>query len=83
MLITFLLDILFAFLNTIFGALAAVVSFVGLNAGISAFFAWVYQFNGFLPIDTAYRYIGYTVYFWLAVFLFDFFKWVIHLVRGN
>lgn len=70
-------------LNGVFGALSSAITLVGLNNGITDFFGWVYQFNNFLPIDTAYRFIGYAVFFWLAVFLFDFGRWMIHLIRGN
>lgn len=83
MITTLLLNVLFFFLNFVFGLLSSVLNFVGLNTGLQNFFASVYQYNGFFPVDTAYRFIGYAVDFWLVVFTFEFFMWVIHLVRGN
>lgn len=83
MIITLILDIIYNFLNFVFGLLNSALTFTGLQSGLQAFFSWVLQFNSILPIDTAYRFIGYAIDFWLAVFIFDFFKWIIHLVRGN
>jgi len=78
-----LLSILLGFLNFILGLLPTATLDTSLSSGITSFVTYVYQFNGFFPIDTALKLVGYAVAFWLLVFSWDFFKWVVHLIRGN
>jgi len=78
-----LLLILLSFLNFILGLFPVASVDSTVTSGVTSFVNYVYQFNGFFPVDTAITLIGLTVSFWILVFAFDFLKWVIHLIRGN
>lgn len=54
-----------------------------VNTTVQNFFQYVYQFNDIFPVDTAFRILEWVAIFWVLIFLFDFLKWLIHLVRGN
>jgi len=82
--ITGLLITLFTgFINFVLGLLPSGGLNAAVNTNLQNFFQYVYQYNGFFPVDTALTLLGWSVGFWLLVFLFDFLKWLIHLIRGN
>jgi len=78
-----LLTILLTFLNFILGLLPTASLNSSITTNFNAFISYVYQFNSIFPVDTAIVLVQYTVAFWVLVFLFDFLKWLIHLIRGN
>lgn len=77
------LTIFLGFLNFVFGLLPIASLNSAITSGLTSFVNYVYQYNVFFPVDTAIILIGYTALFWVLVFGFDFFKWLIHLIRGN
>lgn len=54
-----------------------------VSSNLSAFFVNVSQFNSIFPVDTVFSLLGYTVAFWVIVFGWEFFRWILHLIRGN
>jgi len=78
-----LLSIFLSFLNFVLGLLPTASLSSSITTGLTNFTSYVLQFNGFFPVDTAITLVGYAVAFWVLVFGFDFFKWLIHLIRGN
>jgi len=83
MITSLFLTIFLVFFNYILSLLPTGTLNSSITSGITAFFAYIFQFNAFFPIDTAIILVQYAVIFWLAIFTFDFFKWLIHLIRGN
>jgi len=83
MIIGFLLTIFLGFLNFVLGLFPTASLSTSITTGLTNFVNYIYQFNGFFPVDTAITLVGYAVAFWILVFTFDFFKWLIHLIRGN
>ena len=83
MIIGLLLSTILVFINFVFGLLPIADLPSGVITGINAFFASVYQFNSVFPIDTAITLLVFTAGFWAVIFLWDFFRWLIHLIRGN
>jgi len=83
MIIGALLSLLYYVFNFLLGLLPTAGFSTSITDGIHNFFAAVYSYNGFFPIDTAFTLIGFSVTFWLIVFSWDFIKWLTHLIRGN
>jgi len=83
MILGLLITILLTFFNYIVGLLPTASLDSSVTSGITSFVNYIYQFNTFFPVDTAVLLLKYTAAFWLLVFTFDFFKWIIHLIRGN
>lgn len=77
-------------LNLIYGVVHWILSLLpkqGLPTdvltGVHNFFASVYQFNGFFPVDTMFTLIKYAVYFWGLVLLWHIFNYFFRAARGN
>jgi len=83
MITTIFLTIFLSFINFVFGLLPTANLDGSIATGLTNFVNYVYQYNGFFPIDTAIQLVIWTAAFWIVVFAFDFFKWLIHLIRGN
>ena len=77
------LTAILTFINFVFGLLSGLAIATNVSDGIVNFINYTYQFNDFFPIDTALLVLKYTADFWILIFTFEFFKWLIHLIRGN
>jgi len=83
MITSLLIQTLLIFFNFILGLLPTASLNSSITAGVTNFVNYVYQFNAFFPVDTAITLLSYTVAFWVIVFLWDFLKFLLHLIRGN
>ena len=78
------------FINAFLGFFNFLVAFlptgnfsVDVQNGITTFFNQAYAWNSIFPLDTAFTVLKWTVYFWGIIFLWDFSKYILHLIRGN
>lgn len=78
-----LLTIFLSFFNFVLSLLPIASLDSAITTNLTNFVNYVFQFNGYFPIDTAIQLVSYAVGFWVIVFTFDFFKYIIHLIRGN
>lgn len=83
MLVDLLLFAVLGLINFLIDLLPSSVFSSSINTHIVNGLAQVYQFDAFFPIDYAFILIGATIVFWGIILLWDFIKWVIHLIRGN
>ena len=83
MIISLLLSVFLSFVNFMIGLLPTTGLPAGIVSGVNGFFQYVYQFNGFFPIDMAITMIGYTAVFWGIIFAWDASHWIIRLIRGQ
>jgi len=54
-----------------------------VSNGITYFYDYAYQWNYIFPLNATVIIFGLFVAFESAILLFQSFKWLIHLVRGN
>ena len=83
MIITLILMIILTLINFLLARLPASNLPDGFTSAVHDFLQSGYQFNSFLPIDTAYMLLAWTATFWGMVGIWYIIKWVIHLFRGN
>jgi hypothetical protein len=83
MIIGLLLTCIITFVNFIFGILAGMAYTFNVADEFVNLINYIYGFNSIFPIDTMLTLLTWSLRLWLVIGTFYFFKWLIHLLRGN
>ena len=83
MIVGFFINLFYNFLGFLISLLPVTHLDSSIGTTIASFFASVYSFNSIFPVAETFTIIEWTFAFWAVVFLWDFIKWLMHLIRGN
>jgi len=82
MIVTFILQIAYAFINFLIGFLPVGSLPPQITTALTYFVGVINSFNFLFPIDTLITVLGISISFELAVVFFHFINWVYHKIRG-
>lgn len=83
MIVSVILNLFYSIVNFFANRLPTTGIPTDVTSGVTNFFNFVYDYNSLLPVNTIFYILGLTVVFWAIILGWDFFKWLIHLGRGN
>jgi len=84
MILTFILNLFYVFINFVTGLLPNASSLPSaISSAFNYIFGFLWNFDNLVSVSLLFTLVGLFIAFEAAVLLFDMVVWVIHLIRGK
>jgi len=84
MILTFILNLFYVFINFVTGLLPNASALpAAISNAFNYIFGFLWNFDNLVSVSTVFTILGLFIAFEAAVLLFDLVVWIIHLVRGK